>query len=301
MKKFTKKTAEALLKQRRINNSANKKHRVVQKAERANKRFKKVQKTKNKNPKKESPIISKNSHFLRFLCLEASTPQQEEILFEIEPGQLSAVRELISNLSSHKKELAQEYSDESLTSKKSNARGRKTSQSNAKAKKCRQNVEIFMKKLLDQKATRFQLRKNAKMLTFALRKALKMYDGRDGVTSSSTFDKKRTLSSELGRLSLTKKQAQNDQSLEQSSEESEMEEGEISSERENEQKEKYDEEQSHSSSSEEEEGEDEEDEEEEGDEEQQERNESDNSDHDNIDEEETNAFEDSESEDEENE
>ncbi len=294
MNKSTKNTTKALLKQRRKHAIANKRRKVVPRQKRT---LVQIKTADRQIPKGESPIILKNLHFLQFLCFEASAAQGEEILFEIEPAQLAAIRELISNVSFHNKELAQEYWDETLVEKKCFVKSEGKHYNHTKAKKCRRNVEFFIKKLLDQKATRVQLRKNAKMLKFALRKALKMYENREGVTSSSSAGKKRTFSSQSANSAASKriKRSEDDQSVEQSSEESEAEEGQLSSETEKEEKQNYDEDQSHSSSPEDsldEAGQSEE----EDDEDPQEQNEGDQNDHTNIDEEETNAFEDSESE-----
>jgi len=66
----------------------------------------------------ESKKIAMNSHLIQFLCKEANQAQLEAVLFEIDPHQLSALRELISNAVKKDKHIIENFIEENSKQKK---------------------------------------------------------------------------------------------------------------------------------------------------------------------------------------
>ncbi len=186
----------------------------------------------------QSLTISNNINLIRFLCLEANPAQREEVFFEIDPPQLAAVREIISNVSRQDKHLAENFWEETSVQtqkrapKQLNALGKRKARS--KAFNAVEKIRNFVGMLLDQKATRPMLRKNAALMSSLLHKGLKMYESRAGITCASDSKKR---SSELqenvdrgkSKKARTSKHNAYAESSEQSSEDerSELEDGEV--------------------------------------------------------------------------
>lgn len=133
----------------------------------------------------ESKKIAMNSNLIQFLCKEANQAQVEAVLFEIDPHQLSALRELISNTVKRDKYTIDKYIDDRFSENRSG----KKKKSIASAKKAIQKSKHFVDKLLNEKATRLMLRKNARLIKSVLNKGYKHYENRSGVTSVSTSNK----------------------------------------------------------------------------------------------------------------
>jgi len=133
----------------------------------------------------ESKRIAKNIHLIKFLCYEANPAQIEEILYEIDPHQLTALRELIGNAVKKEKTFAENFLEEEKS-----RRGVRLSDKIAS-----RNIERskeFVTRLLSEKATRPNLKKNARLVRAVTEKGLKLYERRMGITSSSSGEKRRS-------------------------------------------------------------------------------------------------------------
>jgi len=138
----------------------------------------------------ESKKITMNSNLIQFLCKEANQAQIEAVLFEIDPHQLSALREVISNTIKRDKYTIDKYIDDRLSEKtNSNRLGKKKKTSVAVTKKAIQKSKSFVDKLLSEKATRMMLKKNARLIKSVLNRGYKHYENRLGVISVSTSNK----------------------------------------------------------------------------------------------------------------
>jgi len=140
-------------------------------------------------PPPESKKISTNSALIQFLCKEANQAQLEAVLFEIDPHQLSALRELISNATKRDKFAVERFFEETSTAQQKKGTARNTK---GTAHKNIEKGKSFLDKLLSEKATRMMLRKNSRLLKNVLSKGYKHYENRSGITLSSQSGKERS-------------------------------------------------------------------------------------------------------------
>ena len=138
----------------------------------------------------ESKKITSNINLIRFICNEANIAQVEEVLYEIDPHQLSAFRELIANATQHNNKLVKSF----VTTEADGVQKKKFPSSISgknRARKAVQRAEFFVRKLLTEKATRPMLKKSSALIRALLREGLKKYEQRTGLTEASD-SKKRT-------------------------------------------------------------------------------------------------------------
>jgi len=123
-------------------------------------------------------LLKKHLGFLNFVVFEASEYQLASIIYEIEPEQLEAIRNLVKNLIKQNNKLALEYylkKDSPFSDvrvKGVNSTRKKISHADLKKVEALKN---FIQKLITEKASRPMLRNRASFLKFLMVKGLNLY------------------------------------------------------------------------------------------------------------------------------
>ena len=147
-------------------------------------------KSKKKEIKFNNHILKKHMSFLSFLAFGASDSQLLDMLFEIEPDQLAAIRHVIGNAVKTQKTLVQDF----VHADKVDAISQMTRIPPVKKERLMmkgpsaKRIDIlkkFLQNLLSEKATRAQLRSKARFIRFAVKTGLDMYDADTSRSSSS--------------------------------------------------------------------------------------------------------------------
>ena len=110
-----------------------------------------------KKKSRESKNILANFHFLKFLINEANENQLNDMIFEVDNAQMSAVREIVKNVIAYEKNFAQKF--------------RETQEKKFTVKR----INNFVEKLLDQTAGRALMRNNKAVVKYLLGKGLNLY------------------------------------------------------------------------------------------------------------------------------
>ena len=137
------------------------------------------EKSKPKSKKREikfyHSILKQHMSFLGFIAFGASDSQLLDMLYEIEPEQLAAVRHIVGNAAKANKDLIQDF----VEADNLRAMNRITPPKNVKMKapsvKRVDNLKKFLQNLLSEKATRAQLRSKARFIRYGVMVGLDVY------------------------------------------------------------------------------------------------------------------------------